>query len=1152
MSETIAFDHVSAETTLLEHIRSKGDQSETGIAPADLEKEVRFYVHNIAPPEYLASFNASDIANHMIAFVAARTLAKLSSPSQDAENLQLALQLDAPLGSVFIFADTPRMLAEYVPRVERLAAKTAVVPPQSKDANLSDGEVVPHVSSVRMYRSSCSAIEGGAVHVYFCFVSWAPAGASNVANGKQLMSRRGAFPPAPVELKSVCGRGFMTSKPPAALARYANIVSLHQAAFAPAVRFYPSTAEPVTPTAGCPADFEASSAGALAPVAEVDGSSSPRLLRPVELSGSVLMIAYEDDETQTYFEPLVHMLQSLNVAVRRAFVERFTHGAVVFTFYVDIAAHTQYPTTIARGAAALAEFAEQQHKERLALMGGRGGVKTTSFQLSDRRPTVPRDVVSTIHREATLLRLVPFRRLALERTSSSGLMMYVAAASVFAFYFAAQRSSDLDDLMSKLGGAGGADTMAVARLRRLQEKMVRESISDDAITLCVRRNAAHVRSCYEDFKHRMSVAPAGEFLRADLKSDGFERKLFSPTAELLSRFKDSAVDESEWLILRAFLIFNSHVLRTNFYRLGKAALAFSLDTRWLSSLVPAAKVPYAMYFVIASHFRGFHLRFQDVSRGGIRFIRQPNQMAHENAKRTLFEENLNLAHTQQLKNKDIPEGGAKGTILSRWDSKSPPRMVFMRYVDALLDLMLPSAKDVAAGSFESVVGPTRHAASSAAVPSWSGTTTSTSSGVIDLVPEKEELLFLGPDEGTAGFMTDAALHAKARGYRYWKGFTTGKDAEIGGVPHDTYGMTTAGVHVYVLKVLEELGLREEEVTKVQIGGPDGDLGSNEILVSKDKTIAVVDGSGVAYDPQGLDRTELTRLARLRIPISNFDTTKIGTEGYLVLVEEKDKTLPNGFVVRNGFQFRNMFHLNPSVTADIFVPCGGRPRSVDVDSVHRLISDDKRKHKFRAIVEGANLFISEDARLILEAAGVLVIKDASANKGGVTSSSLEVLAALALDDDEFGKDMCRVATQEPPAFYSSYVEDILKIIRQNAADEYHAMAAEYIRGDGKSPRPVISDNLSRKINNMNMEVAAHADSLLERHPEALRRVLQRYLPPSLVAKLGMERILERVPASYLRAIFAKHLASRYVYRFGSQGSEFAFYDFMSGILEKDSA
>ena len=37
------------------------------------------------------------------------------------------------------------------------------------------------------------------------------------------------------------------------------------------------------------------------------------------------------------------------------------------------------------------------------------------------------------------------------------------------------------------------------------------------------------------------------------------------------------------------------------------------------------------------------------------------------------------------------------------------------------------------------------------------------------------------------------------------------------------------------------------------GGPDGDLGSNEILMSKEKIIAIIDGSGVLCDPEGINR-----------------------------------------------------------------------------------------------------------------------------------------------------------------------------------------------------------------------------------------------------------------------------------------------------------
>merc|ERR1719210_3127010 len=118
--------------------------------------------------------------------------------------------------------------------------------------------------------------------------------------------------------------------------------------------------------------------------------------------------------------------------------------------------------------------------------------------------------------------------------------------------------------------------------------------------------------------------------------------------------------------------------------------------------------------------------------------------------------------------------------------------------------------------------------------------------------------------------------AQKRGYRYWKALTTGKGVTLGGAPHDIYGMTTASVHKYVTELLIELGLKEEQITKFQTGGPDGDLGSNEILVSKDRTIGIVDGSGVLYDPAGLDRAELTRLAKRRLPVKHFSRAFLGT------------------------------------------------------------------------------------------------------------------------------------------------------------------------------------------------------------------------------------------------------------------------------------
>ena len=63
------------------------------------------------------------------------------------------------------------------------------------------------------------------------------------------------------------------------------------------------------------------------------------------------------------------------------------------------------------------------------------------------------------------------------------------------------------------------------------------------------------------------------------------------------------------------------------------------------------------------------------------------------------------------------------------------------------------------------------------------------------------------------------------------------------------------------------------------------------MLSSDKTVAVVDGSGVLADPAGINREELVRLAKLRVPVANFDRSKLSKDGYLVKVEEHDIKLP---------------------------------------------------------------------------------------------------------------------------------------------------------------------------------------------------------------------------------------------------------------------
>lgn len=641
-------------------------------------------------------------------------------------------------------------------------------------------------------------------------------------------------------------------------------------------------------------------------------------------------------------------------------------------------------------------------------------------------------------------------------------------------------------------------------LNDIKRRFREETFTRESIAQVIHAHPELIRLLYVNFA--MAHYPPSDQADNLMPTLSYQRlKLVQPLTdeELYDKIRRSVPNKQDLQVLESFLIFNKHVLKTNFYQPTKVALSFRLAPDFLPE-VEYPRKPFGMFIVIGNEFRGFHIRFRDVARGGIRIVMSRNKENYSINQRMLFDENYNLASTQSLKNKDIPEGGAKGTILPSLGAS--PRQCFEKYVDAIIDMLIP------------------------------GQTPRIKEPLVDLYG-KPELLFFGPDEGTADMMDWAALHAKERGAdSWWMSFTTGKSANrLGGVPHDTYGMTSISIRQYVLGIYKHLGLREKDVTKVQTGGPDGDLGSNEILLSSDKTVAVIDGSGVLADPRGIDRTELVRLAKLRKPVCFFDTTKLGKEGYLIKLEDQDVKLPSGEIVLDGTDFRNSAHLR--FKADLFVPCGGRPEAVNISNVAALIDADGKPH-FKYVVEGANLFLTQQARLHLEKRKAIVFKDSSANKGGVTSSSLEVLAGLSLSTEEY-TDLMIFKDGKPSEFYQNYVKDIQAKITENAANEFSCIWKEHARLQGTKTRTAISDELSLTLNNLQAELESSDlfDDVPSRHG-----VMRRAIPKTLVDRIGLETLLGRLPEAYQKALFSSWVASHFIYKYGVNASSVDFFHF----------
>jgi glutamate dehydrogenase len=376
-----------------------------------------------------------------------------------------------------------------------------------------------------------------------------------------------------------------------------------------------------------------------------------------------------------------------------------------------------------------------------------------------------------------------------------------------------------------------------------------------------------------------------------------------------------------------------------------------------------------------------------------------------------------------------------------------------------------------------------------------------------------ELLYLGPDENISPeHIMWIVERARARGYPLADAFMSSKPGA--GINHKEFGVTSEGVTVFLEEALKSVGIdpRAQPFTVKLTGGPDGDVAGNEIRIlfrefgDNAKIVAIADGSGSAQDPEGLDRQELMRLVDESLPIVDFNPDKLGPDGRALSADT-----PEGLRTRNTLCFE--------VKADAFVPAGGRPQTIHEGNWKQYL-DAEGQPSSRVIVEGANLFITPEARTALaKEAQVVVIKDSSANKCGVICSSYEITASMMLSPDEF--------LSVKPIF----VAQVLDRLRVLARREAQLLFREYNRTQDTT-LPKLSVTISQTVLRA---TEAIRDGLAEMAPEdraLLDELVVLHLPSVLVEQYS-DRI-ERLPVRYREHIIASSLATELVY---SEGVDF---------------
>jgi len=271
--------------------------------------------------------------------------------------------------------------------------------------------------------------------------------------------------------------------------------------------------------------------------------------------------------------------------------------------------------------------------------------------------TNDKELISNIVEDITLVAILPkakINQLFYNNTLNAQQMLYAVSVSEYAHQFLTSHNEEYVSISKALKD----QPELIGKLGTLKTSLVKDTFTRAKISDVLMNNPEFIKAAYNAFHEKFNP---------ELKKRDYE-KANQKLAELV---KTHAVNEVEIAILNSFITFNNHVLKTNFYKTEKVSLAYRLNPTFLNK-VDYPDTPFGLFFLVGKEFIGYHIRFRDIARGGIRLVKSRTYEDFEFKADFIFDENYGLAHTQQRKNKDIPEGGSKGTVLLNWQSQDKP------------------------------------------------------------------------------------------------------------------------------------------------------------------------------------------------------------------------------------------------------------------------------------------------------------------------------------------------------------------------------------------------------------------------------------------------------------------------------------------------
>ncbi len=446
----------------------------------------------------------------------------------------------------------------------------------------------------------------------------------------------------------------------------------------------------------------------------------------------------------------------------------------------------------------------------------------------------------------------------------------------------------------------------------------------------------------------------------------------------------SSLDDDR--ILRNFLNLLKSTLRTNYYQTAHLGigipptLTFKFDPKMVN-IMPQPQ-PYREIFVSSPRVEGLHLRFGPVARGGLRWSDRAQDYRTEV---------LGLVKAQQVKNAVIVPVGSKGGFYPKQLPQNADRdAVFHEGREAykvFISAMLSVTDNLVDGKIVPPKNTVRH-------------------------DGDDPYFVVAADKGTATFSDTA--NAISQSHDFWldDAFASGGSA---GYDHKVMGITARGGWEAVKRHFREIDrdIQNQAFTVVGVGDMSGDVFGNGMLLSRcTKIIAAFDHRDIFIDPDpDMEASFKERQRLFKLPRSSwadYNAKLISKGGGVFSKSKKSIDLPAAAASAIGLEkgsYPPATIINAILKADVdLMWFGGIGTYIRASSETDLDVGDRGNDNIRitaaelrvkVIGEGANLGITQKARIEFNTLGGRCNSDAIDNSAGVNSSDVEVNIKIAL-------------------------------------------------------------------------------------------------------------------------------------------------------------